>query len=57
MTFDPKCYDLARYFLELESERDVCALAQQIQCTIEDWIAYEYGSRHAPPQQPRQSTG
>ncbi|HEX6825429.1 MAG TPA: hypothetical protein VF077_03850 [Nitrospiraceae bacterium] len=42
-TFDPRCYDLAELFLEDEThlggESQICALAAEIQRTIEDFIA------------------
>lgn len=44
MSFDSKCYYLAKYFLEDEddaaSETEACNLAQTIQDAIEDWIAF-----------------
>jgi hypothetical protein len=42
MNFDPKCYDLALYFLPTDaSERQIAALAQHIQESVEDWISFE----------------
>lgn len=45
MSYDPRCYDLAAMFLEDEprlfNEKHNDALAQLIQSTIEDYIAYE----------------
>jgi hypothetical protein len=44
MTFDPKCYDLAKTFLEdagLADEPTVRELAVEIQETIENFIVYE----------------
>ena len=39
MSFDPKCYELAEYFLRDQTtcERVIHALAQEIQDTIEDF--------------------
>lgn len=40
--FDAKCYDLAEHFLPTDaSKRQVDALAQHIQDSIEDWISFE----------------
>lgn len=38
MAYDPKCYDLAEYFLGRSSERLLGALSQHIQDAIEDWL-------------------
>ena len=44
-SFDPDCCDLAEHFLSdepaLNTERNKKRLAQHIQDTVEDWIAYE----------------
>jgi hypothetical protein len=44
-TFDSKCYDLARDFLDdegsLNSDKYINELAQEIQNTIENFIEYE----------------
>lgn len=38
--FDPKCADLARYFLPRGAgDEDVKSLAKQIQQAVENWIA------------------
>ena len=44
MSYDEKCYDLAKVFLADEHADDediVAVLAQQIQDTIEDFIMFE----------------
>lgn len=45
MSYDSNCYDLAEHFLAdepaLNTERNKKRVAQHIQDTIEDWIAYE----------------
>ena len=43
MAFDPKCYELAKYFLPsgLPSGRLHDELAQHIQDAVEDWITGE----------------
>lgn len=40
MAFDPKCYELAEYFLPsgLPSGRLLDELAQHIQDAVEDWL-------------------
>jgi hypothetical protein len=41
VSYDPKCEELARYFLESEvdtTEREITALAGHIQLAIEDWL-------------------
>lgn len=42
MTYDPKCYELATYFLAdrdaTPSHKDIDAMAQSIQQTIEDCL-------------------
>jgi len=37
-TFDPKCYELAEYFIPEASEEDKNELARLIQATIEDYV-------------------
>ena len=41
MSFDPKCYELAEYFLSdrfhVVREKDIHELAQKIQDTVEDY--------------------
>ncbi len=58
MTYDPRCYDLACVFLEddtlpssITTEAKKDELAQLIQTTIEDYIAYEQ-SNYEPPDPP-----
>ncbi len=42
MSYDPKCYELAEYFLSsTASERLKDALAQAVQTRVEDWLEYE----------------
>lgn len=43
MTFDPKCYELARYFLPLDipSSGMLDALAQNIQDAVDAWVESE----------------
>jgi len=47
MSYDPKCYDLAKAFLEDHPEKDCETnrgiLAENIQREIEDTIEYELG--------------
>lgn len=38
MNFDPKCYDLAEYFMPSDSAEHREALAEHIQGCIEDWL-------------------
>jgi hypothetical protein len=47
---DPKCHELAEHFLAdvpnvTEAQKD--ELAQEIQTTIEDWLAYQAGLTNA----------
>lgn len=55
MAFDQKCFDLAQMFLSdtphLETKKRTDELAQIIQTTIEDWIAFEQGN-YEPPDPP-----
>ena len=48
MSYDSKCYDLAAAFLadlpDIDTEINRCELAQVIQQTIEDEIAYKEGA-------------
>ena len=45
MAYDSRCHDIAEAFLEdepaMKSARNVRRLAQCVQDSIEDWIAYE----------------
>jgi hypothetical protein len=36
--YDPRCYDLAEYFLGAEDHEEVAKLAQVIQDAIENWF-------------------
>lgn len=38
MSFDPRCYDLAEYFMPKNSAEHREALAEHIQGCIEDWL-------------------
>jgi hypothetical protein len=61
VSYDPKCAELARYFLTSDSgaapESDVQRLAGAIQRTIEDWIADWTWRRLAAATEPDDESG